>query len=57
MDNVDQALTMSNMRTNNLFRTRAISQERGDRINDEGSFMPKNTVTAPKTFRKISRVL
>lgn len=43
-----------NQRTNSLFRTRAVSQDRDERTD----LLPigKNTVTAPKSFRKSTRL-
>lgn len=48
----------SSLRTNYLFRTRAMSQDREERVEQTDLLLPlpKNTVTAPKTFRKISRL-
>ena len=51
-----EALTSSTLRTNNMFRTRAISQDRDDRTATTRHEISKNTVTAPKTYRKVSRL-
>lgn len=50
----DQLLTSSNLRTNSLFRQRAVSQEKEDRLASTNSHIMKNTVTAPKTYRKMN---
>lgn len=61
-NNIDQSLASTTFRSNNLFRTRAISQDRQDRFEredfkaDNSSEITKNTVTAPKSFRKMSRL-
>lgn len=45
---------ISTLRTNYLFRTRAMSHDKQDR--PDFNAIGKNTVTAPKPFRKISRM-
>lgn len=45
---------LTNLRTNYLFRTRAMSHDREDR--PEPDAFGKNTVTAPKPFRRVSRM-
>lgn len=47
---------LTNLRTNSLFRTRAISQDREERKTFNPEEMHKNTVTAPKSYRKMSRL-
>lgn len=55
-DEDTQRSTVSiNQRTNYLFKTRAMSQDREER-NDCNLPNAKNTVTAPKPFRKISNL-
>jgi hypothetical protein len=50
----EQVFTSTNLRTNSLFRTRAVSQEKEDRLGATNSQLSKNTVTAPKTYRKMN---
>lgn len=48
----DQILASTNLRTNSLFKTRAVSQDKQDRFASTNSQMTKNIVTAPKNYRK-----
>ena len=53
---VNDSLSTTATRTNDLFKNRAISQDRDERSTDNRHAISKNTVTAPKTYRKISRL-
>jgi serine/threonine protein kinase len=57
-DSNESSLMSTNLRTNSLFRTRAISQDREERktYNNNPEDITKNTVTAPKSYRKMSRL-
>lgn len=54
-DEFQKSAASMNQRTNYLFKTRAMSQDREDR-NECNLPIAKNTVTAPKPFRKISNL-
>jgi hypothetical protein len=54
-EDIQKSTVSVNQRTNYLFKTRAMSQDRDDR-NECNLPNAKNTVTAPKPFRKISNL-
>ena len=54
--NNESSLMSTNLRTNSLFRTRAISQDRQERKISTNEEIIKTTVTAPKSYRKMSRL-